>query len=60
MSEIKPGDLIVYEDGTGYINHITMYLGGNELINASSAETGVIICDIGYRTPLKAIRFFED
>lgn len=60
MNEIKPGDLLIYTDLTGYINHVTMYIGNNKLINGSSESTGVIISDIGYRTPLKAVRFIPD
>ncbi len=60
LDQIKPGDLLIYKDHTGYINHVTMYLGNGKLINASSENTGVIISDIGYRTPLKAVRFIQD
>lgn len=60
LNQIKPGDLLIYADHRGYINHVTMYLGDGKLINASSENTGVIISDLGYRTPLKAVRFIQD
>lgn len=60
LDAIKAGDLLIYTDERGYINHVTMYLGDNRLINASSENTGVIISDIGYRTPIKAVRFLPD
>lgn len=59
LSDLKIGDVLVYTKG-GYINHVTMYIGNGQLINASSENTGVIISDIGYRTPIKAVRFLDD
>jgi cell wall-associated NlpC family hydrolase len=49
-SELQPGDLVFYKKG-GTINHVTMYIGEGKLINASSSSTGIIISDLGYRTP---------
>jgi len=49
-SELQPGDLIFYKKG-GVINHVTMYIGGGKVINASTESTGIRLSDYSYRTP---------
>ena len=46
-SELAAGDLVFFSrNGGGYIHHVGIYIGGNEMIHASSATTGVIISRI--------------
>ena len=59
ISDVKPGDLLFYAT-RGRIDHVTMYIGNGKLANASSKKTGVIISDISYRQPVKAVRFLPD
>ena len=42
VSEAQPGDLIFYP------GHVTMYIGGGQVIHASSASTGIIISSLSY------------
>ena len=52
ISEAVPGDLLFYKDGKGSISHVSMYIGNNQVVHASSSRTGVITSDVGYRTPV--------
>lgn len=56
LSEIQAGDLLFYESGGG-IGHVTIYMGNGQVVHASSSTTGIIISDVGYRTPCCARRF---
>ena len=49
--DLKPGDLLFYKGGDGSIGHVSMYIGGNKVVHASSSTTGIIISDMGYRPP---------
>ena len=52
-SDLKPGDLIFYGNGKGNINHVAIYIGGGQVIHASSPKTGIKISSYKYRTPVK-------
>ena len=52
-SEAKPGDLFFY--GSGGISHVAIYMGGGQIVHASSARTGIKISNAFYRTPLKIV-----
>lgn len=58
-SEIKAGDLVFYSKG-GRINHVAIYIGGGQVIHASSPKTGIKISPYNYRTPCKYVRIFKD
>ncbi len=58
-SEIQPGDLIFYAKG-GTINHVAIYIGGGQVIHASSPKTGIKISAYNYRTPHKMVRILQD
>lgn len=45
MGDLQPGDLIFYADG-GYIYHVVMYVGGNEVIQAQDSGTSVMYTSI--------------
>ncbi len=50
--QIRPGDLVFYGKG-GSVNHVAIYIGGGQVIHASTEKTGVKISDWEYRTPLR-------
>jgi len=58
-SELKPGDLVFYAKG-GTINHVALYIGGGQVIHASSPKTGIKISAYNYRTPKKMVRILHD
>ena len=60
MDEAKPGDLIFYSNGSGTINHVAIYIGGGQVIHASSPKTGIKISRYNYRTPVKVVRVIND
>lgn len=58
VSSAQPGDLLFYASG-GYINHVAIYLGGGQIIHASTPTTGISIAPYDYRTPCKAVTFLD-
>lgn len=58
VSSVQPGDLLFYASGN-YINHVAMYIGGGQVIHASTANTGITISPSNYRTPCKAVSFVD-
>lgn len=59
-SELKPGDLVFYANSSGTINHVAIYIGGGQVIHASSPKTGIKISNYNYRTPVKCVRILQD
>lgn len=59
-SDLKPGDLVFYANSSGSINHVAIYIGGGQVIHASSPRTGIKISKYNYRTPVKAVRVIRD
>ena len=59
-SELLPGDLVFYGNSSGSINHVAIYIGGGQVIHASSPKTGIKISKYNYRTPVKAVRVLKD
>ncbi len=59
-SELQPGDLVFYANGSGTINHVSMYIGGGQVIHASSPKTGIKISKYNYRTPVKYVSILQD
>lgn len=49
-SDLQPGDLIFYAKN-GTINHVAIYVGGGQVVHASSPRTGIKISKWNYRTP---------
>lgn len=60
ISEMKPGDLVFYANGSGTINHVAIYIGGGQVVHASSPKSGIKISKYNYRTPVKAVRVLYD
>ncbi len=58
-SEAKPGDLFFY-GGRKSINHVALYIGGGQVIHASSPKTGIRISNYNYRTPVKVVRIINN
>ena len=59
VADAQPGDLVFYGKGKS-INHVAMYIGGGKVIHASNPKTGIRISNVSYRTPLKAVRIFQE
>lgn len=58
LAEAQPGDLIFYGKGKT-INHVAIYIGGGQVIHASSPKTGIRISNATYRTPLTVVRILQ-
>ena len=58
-SDLQPGDLVFYAKG-GTVNHVALYIGGGQVIHASSPKTGIKISSYNYRTPYKMTRVLYD
>ena len=57
MGSLQPGDLIFYASG-GYVGHVALYIGGGQIVHASTEETGIIISNYDYNTPYCARRYW--
>lgn len=60
VSELKAGDLIFYTNGSGTINHVAIYIGGGQVVHASSPSTGIRISKYNYRTPARCVSVLYD
>lgn len=58
--QLQPGDLVFYSNSRGNINHVALYIGGGQVIHASSPKTGIKISKYNYRTPVKYVRVLYD
>ncbi len=58
--ELQAGDLVFYANSSGTINHVAIYIGGGQVIHASSPKSGIKISKYNYRTPVKYVRVLED
>ena len=52
---MRPGDLIFYANKRGVVNHVGIYIGNGQVVNAASRRSGIRIYRWNYRTPV-AIR----
>ena len=59
IDSVEPGDLVFYANG-GNIDHVAMYIGGGQIIHASTERTGIKISTMNYRTPCKAVTFLNE
>lgn len=50
LSNVQPGDLIFYKNGSS-IGHVALYIGGGQVVHASSPKSGIKISNMYYRTP---------
>ena len=56
LSSLKAGDLVFYTGSSGSVNHVALYIGGGQVVHASTKRTGIKISQVNYRTPYKARR----
>ena len=56
LADVQPGDLVFYAKN-GRINHVAIYIGGGQVVHASSPKTGIKISSINYRTPASVRRY---
>lgn len=56
LSQAQPGDLVFYAKN-GKINHVAIYIGGGQVVHASSPKTGIKISSVNYRTPAGVRRY---
>lgn len=47
LSALQPGDLLFYKYNSSTISHVAMYIGGGQIIHASTPSTGIIISGMG-------------
>ena len=50
LANAKPGDLVFYGKG-GTVNHVGIYIGNGQIVNASNRRTGIKVSNATYRTP---------
>ena len=55
LSDLQPGDLLFYSNGSG-IGHVAIYAGGGMVVHASNKRDGIKTSNYNYRTPVKAVR----
>lgn len=58
-SEAQPGDLFFYGNGSR-INHVAIYIGGGQVVHASSPKSGIKISSAYYRSPVKVVRIINN
>lgn len=49
IDERKPGDLIFYTNSSGTVNHVAMYIGNDQVVQAANSRQGIIISKYNYR-----------
>ncbi len=59
-SEMRPGDLVFYANSRGKINHVGIYIGNGQIVNAASRRSGIKISTWNYRTPVKIVNILGD
>lgn len=57
--KLLPGDLLFYQDSSGGIGHVTMYIGNDQVVHASNRREGIKISSISYRQPCGYGRFIQ-
>ena len=58
LDKIQPGDLIFYTKN-GRINHVVIYIGNGKVLGAASKEEGIVIKNLNYRKPYKAVSYIN-
>lgn len=58
VSELKPGDLIIY--GESQIEHVAMYIGNGQIVHASNERTGIKYSQMYYRNIIGCVRMIQD
>lgn len=55
VNEVQPGDLIFYADN-GYIYHVVMYIGNDQVVHASSASTGIKVSNVNWDRAVSGVK----
>lgn len=55
QSNVRPGDLVFYDYGTGVVQHVAIYIGNGQIVHAANTRSGIIVSAAFYNTPI-AIR----
>lgn len=58
LSNVKPGDLIFYKNGST-VGHVALYIGGGQVVHASNPTDGIKISNMYYRQPSGARRIVK-
>lgn len=59
LNSLQPGDLVFYAP-SGTISHVAIYIGGGQIVHASSPSTGIMISSVNYGdTPYAARRIIN-
>lgn len=53
LDSVQPGDIICYS------GHVGLYIGGGQIVHASTESTGIIISNMYYTTPIGARRIVQ-
>lgn len=56
-SELQPGDLVFFSQGSGPISHVGMYIGGGMMVHAATPASGVCYSSINIMTYVTARRY---
>lgn len=59
IDDLQMGDLLFYQDSTGYVHHVVMYLGDGYLIEAPHPGASVRVMPLEERVPSFAKRIIE-
>lgn len=58
-AKLQPGDWIFYGNEEGVVDHVAMYIGDGQVIQARGKAYGVVITSMYYRTPLYYMNFLD-
>ena len=57
LDNMQAGDLVFYSSG-GEIDHVGLYIGGGQIVHAANSNSGIIISDCYYSTPVSVRRYW--
>ena len=61
ISELQPGDLVFYYNNKlERIGHVAIYIGDNKIVHAKSKNCGIVVDNLNYSTPYKAVNILGE